>query len=538
MDLPQDPLKRVFEQAGGDRKRLKLLERKAQAEAEADPTTTPEALFIVLKDYDTAEVDFKVVWWLVVKYPDLVRAFWSDDYFRRRVLREFPDEYYAVLAPGSREQMHEDEQSRLLEMSRKSKLPPYSALSEAESRLPWFLLYQKMRRLAVLFREHSEQTVSLVEYPLWVRMEFDDVDIIAWNGPWVLRGIYDAIGIIDYQVVHWVSNAVLSLKNLRSRDGDEMVLWYNGRSPQMTLTLGKLVMLQRDPVDRRIMIVVVDLISGSLLPENTAEQRTRAKQFGAVLLQFHSGKQITSPANSTLVQMGTNVFNPENYADFLSEALDESDVLSSHRTIPQLLQGDRLYKNYSSEITNFAGDWKQVVPKLPTKVFGPHYAISNSSPYVFLWSAPQYTLVEAPALPADATLRGLDWEENTYSSVLYTGGIALQGWVAYVHHMNGFTIGLDFSNVVEENNNIQHIAGSRMVAMYDTEGRSNDTPYVRFGAIDLYASLEPNKESLLRAPCEHCALPGVMRCGSCKANYCSDECAAAHQPLHQRHCRV
>jgi len=536
-DKVRELVRKTFEQGGGqsnDPKRRRL-ERDA-----LDMAKTAETLYVYFSEYDTITVSFTTIWALVQVFPSLIRAIWKEDWFRKRVKREFYDAYYAALRPFSKE-MHPQLAAELKEMSQKSLLPPFKEIAADRPPLLWFLYYQRLRRLAILFRENNNRTFDAVH----VSPALKSYHLLQSGANVRARGCYivsqlhedvfeihnwvigERVGVVDIskqprsQPVRfdWTVTADYFVYSFEGAQHNYFGFW-NLRKPADVQPFNNSDMVERAKIWCRTNNILfgiyeyatssqysnmVDLLSGFL---------DIAQYERALLEETYTGEAFFSRTNYILLNNGYVMDEP--YTENI-EALPNPQQLrifkarspsSTIMTLPLYYSGRRL-----------AAAW------------GPCWSISQDHPFAVLYGNAEIALAFLPGNVSTAqryaTVLSANRDyQNVTSMFLLSNTLFAR---TPVIHASGTQINLDFQPF-KQFGSILAVSGSKFLI------RTPDPQYDLY-VLDIEALFGSVK--LIRAPCAHCSLPSLALCSACNSTpYCGEECQKSDWSAHRHMCQI
>ena len=549
------------------------LQQEAEVELAAEPEQIPAVVLAYLQN-DSVRLPFVVIWRLVQVFPALLVSAigqqWDDAWFRERVRYEFPDAYAAAVQLGT-DNMRESHAAKLRSMAVLSDARPFRLLQPQRRGQPWFLEYQRLRRMGQLFKAHSQQRATHQPHSSMRSIEGFRIASVFANSCWAAYEMYSNRPDREflYPREYWLDKWTEPTPPSRWIDPYPQLpnaIYHNE-------TMARKMFVWMITVETEIegvfseWIAMRNMETGVTLP-HTEQQIARAVRFLGELREKQPDPgyaSVQSLQNSAAVRFGVRWINTERYFELLeNEGSNLNEALYNQDERP--LQGNWLYK--ADAIVEFDDDAARnaVGPlhsKEPVILFldaqhratGPFFSVSMLQPLLYeetrrqplLYEEThrirtpgqvptelpeQYTIrpemassmlvnIEDASLPIDLSTSGsFQWDSTPPMPLLHASGYFL-----HIEHQFVEKVEWDRKPVLEA------ISGTNLLYFEKDFGA-----YV-LDLDELFARLSPEPPRLIASLCANCALPADLTCSRCEAHdYCSAECQRARWTLHKQQC--
>ena len=447
MEETRQLVRKVFEQGGGDEADPKR-QRLQQDALSKDAARVLVGLNNFFQLYDTVSVQFTTIWRLIQIFPSLVHWVWNEKWFRHRVQREFSDAYYGAVQRDDGKSMDPTLAAELIAMSVKSELPPFSEISEFDSRLLWFLYYQRLRRIGILFRQRHRDKIRIEKMTGYKRlMEPNEhyQGTIHANGPFLVTTHRALEKGFRFEFENWVTNERLGWLEFGSFASALVVA--------ITQTYFVHISMERKQPKHIGLWDLRRRNSEQILNDPNAVQR--AKMFYHNQCGPIGSGSLQSYVNSNLVRFGKHVIDLDEYAKLLAGEIPTPGLSILYPGVAF----DILADGYVRELkTNHVYALRNPVSTLMTpprirdgeilkNVLGPFFSVDTEQPLVLQYG--YHNAVDTPKLfPGNAPAPpyfGFDQEKLYSSMLLFERGISSY-WQSLIFHANGWFVDVKFSS--------------------------------------------------------------------------------------------
>ena len=448
MEETRQLVRKVFEQGGGDEADPKR-QRLQQDALSKDAARVLVGLNNFFQLYDTVSVQFTTIWRLIQIFPSLVHWVWNEKWFRHRVQREFSDAYYGAVQRDDGKSMDPTLAAELIATSVKSELPPFSEISEFDSRLLWFLYYQRLRRIGILFRQRHQDSMQIEEMTGYKRLlepeEHYQVTIHA-NGPFLVTTHRALEKGRRFEFENWVTNERLGWLEFGSVASALVVA--------ITQTYFVHISMERQQPKYIGLWDLRRRNSEQILNDPNAVQR--AKMFYHNQWGPTGTGALQSYVNSNLIRLGNHAVDLDEYVKLLAGEIPTPGLSILY---PSVEIGWILADGYVREIkTDHVYALRKPASTLMTpprirngekleNVLGPFFSVDTEQPLVLQYG--YYNDIATPKLfpgNAPAPLYFGFGQEKLYSSMLLFEHEIRSYLISRIFHANGWFVDVKFSS--------------------------------------------------------------------------------------------